>query len=74
MAEKVSTGGVKSFTYTKEHNPRLTSEQKQEIREAYQHYDERKARQKKEKRTRIIIISIIILILIILAVLFLRKS
>ncbi len=73
MAESVSTGGVKSFTYPKGYGPKLTLEQKREIRDAYLQYEERRERQRKEKRVRMIIIGIIVL-LIILVILFFWRS
>ena len=69
MAEKVITGGMKSFHYEKNYNPKLSPEEKQEIREAYEKARERK---RVERRKRNIIIAVaIIIILIILAAVFL---
>jgi len=62
MAERVQTGGAKSFEY-KGNAPKLDDKEKQEIEQAYQKADERKA---KEKRNKIIMIIVAILILLII--------
>jgi hypothetical protein len=63
MAERVQTGGTKSFHYEKDYNPKLNPEQKSEIKEAYAKADERK---RKQRTKRNIIITVIILILLLL--------
>ena len=65
MSERVSTGGIKTFQYEKGHNPKLSTEEKLEIKEAYAKADERR---RKEKRNRLIIT--IIAIVIILSIIF----
>ena len=42
MAETVATGGTKTFHYEKDHTPKLKAEEKKEISNAYEKYDERK--------------------------------
>jgi uncharacterized membrane protein YvbJ len=64
MAERVSTGGTKSFEYKKGYDPKLTKTQKQEIDRAYALANERKRKEKKKRN--LIIITIIILVLIII--------
>lgn len=61
MAERVSTGGVKSFDYGKRER-KLDEERKKGIEEGYEKYYERKRREKRRK-----VIGIIVLILILLA-------
>ncbi len=65
MAERVHTGGTRSFDYGKGYNPRLNDEDKRGIEEAYEKYYQRKAEEK--KRQKIIWISIIGIILILIA-------
>jgi len=69
MPERVNTGGVKSFDYSKLEKQNLSDKQRKEIRDAYAKAAERKAR---EKRNRIIIWIIVILVLIVLGILFLK--
>tara|TARA_Y100000310_G_scaffold336250_1_gene420286 strand:- start:270 stop:482 length:213 start_codon:yes stop_codon:yes gene_type:complete len=61
MAERVQTGGVKSFDYSKRKQRKLVDSEKSEIRQAYMRAGERKQR---ERRNRILMWVIIALILI----------
>lgn len=61
MSERVETGGLMSFDYSKSEKPRMSEEQKKEIEEAYEKYYERKRR---EKRRRFFIIVLIIVIIL----------
>ena len=60
--ERVETGGLMSFDYSKSGKPKMKDEERVEIEGAYQKYYERK---KKEKRTRLFIIILIIILLIV---------
>jgi hypothetical protein len=71
MAERVSTGGTKTFEYGKDYNPKLDEDRKKGIEEAYGKYYERKAREKK-MRTIWIVVLIIVVLFAILGILFLR--
>lgn len=62
MVEKVETGGLMRFDYSKrEDEKRMSENQKQEIAEGYERYYERKRREKRRKFFIIILIIIIIL-------------
>ncbi len=62
MAEKVNTGGVMSFDYSKaEKNRKLSKEEKEEIKKGYDAYYTRK---EKERKKRFFIILLIIVIVI----------
>lgn len=63
MAERVSTGGTKSFHYKKGHSPQLKPEEKNEISQAYGEYYERRAHEKRNKAIKIIVIIIIIILI-----------
>jgi cytoskeletal protein RodZ len=69
MAEKVNTGGVMSFDYSKSGKQKLDENRKRDVEEAYLRADERKA---KEKRNRTILWIVLVLVLIFLGILFLR--
>jgi len=70
MIERVSTGGLMDFKYNKNHNLKLSKEEKSDIEKAYLNYDKRK---KKEKiRKYIILITILIVTGISLFFLFLN--
>ena len=70
MGERVETGGLMSFNYSKEERSKLSKEQKDEIDKGYEAYYERK---RKEKRKRFFIVILIIIIIIAgLAVLLLK--
>ncbi len=69
MPERVQTGGMKVFDYSKVERQRLSDKDKKELNEAYAKADERK---KRDKRNKIVIWIIVILVLIILGILFLR--
>ena len=70
MAEKVTTGGLKSFDYKRREQSKLTEEERQEIRNAYQRAEERKFRERKNKI--ILVITAIIILLIVLGFLLFR--
>ena len=70
MVEKVSTGGLVSFKYGKGQRPKMSSEEKKEIENAYGKYYERKRR---EKRNRIILIVVIAVVLLGFGVYFLIR-
>ena len=59
--ERVETGGLKTFNYQKGEKKKLSNEERNEIKNAYAKYDERK---KQEKRRRFFLIVLIIIILI----------
>lgn len=61
MVERVNTGGVMSFDYSKAREKRLNTEQKEEIERGYDEYYDRKDREKKKKF--FIIVMIVILVL-----------
>ena len=62
MVEKVNTGGVMSFDYSKaEKNKKLSKEQKDEIKKGYDAYY---TRREKERRKRFFIILLIIVIIL----------
>ena len=65
MAEKVQTGGTKTFAYDKSSQSELNEKEKREIEKAYQKADERKAREKRNKI--IVIVTVILLVLIIIS-------
>jgi predicted nucleic acid-binding Zn ribbon protein len=67
MTERVETGGVKTFDYSKSERRELGQDKKKEISEAYGMYYERK---KKEKRKKVIFWIVISLILVLLGYLF----
>ena len=69
MPERVNTGGVKSFDYSKLEDQKLSDNKKREIEDAYAKAAERKRR---EKRDRAVFWIIVILILIVLGILFLK--
>ena len=70
MSERVETGGLMSFDYSKSGKPKMKEEERAEIEDAYEKYYKRK---KREKRRKIFIIILIILLLIVgLGFLFLR--
>jgi len=73
MAERVSTGGTITFEYQKGHTPKINTEQKKEIRGAYEKYYKRKAKEKK-RRNILIALAVIILLIIFLAVIFIKSS
>ena len=60
MVEKVNTGGVMSFDYSKAEKSKLSSEQKRGIERGYEEYERRKRR---ERRKKFIIILLIIVII-----------
>jgi len=62
MAERVNTGGLKSFNYQSKKQQKLDKERKKEIELGYQQYYERKAIERKNK---IIVYAIGIILLII---------
>ncbi len=66
MAEKVETGGVKSFHYEKGKESKLDENRKKEIEEGYRNYYERKEREGRNRILMIIFLILIILVLIIL--------
>lgn len=70
MAENVNTGGTIKFHYSKDYNPQFTKEEKQEIRDAYNQYYERK---RKENRDKIIIYSAIVIIILLSAAYFIFR-
>jgi len=70
MAETVSTGGSKSFHYDKDYNPKLSKDEKQDIRNAYS--DARERRRKEKRNRNITIVVVILIVLIILGAVFLR--
>ena len=72
MAEKVTTGGIKTFIYKKNHNPRFDKEQREEIRKAYEQVNERKHLEKKRKRRLVIITIILVIIAIVISFMFLK--
>lgn len=49
MAEEVSTGGLVKFRYEKGSQPKLSDERREEIKDAYQIYYERRLREKKKR-------------------------
>ena len=59
--ERVETGGLMSFDYSKAEKSKLSKKDKAEFEKAYERYYERK---KREKRRRFIIVLIIILLII----------
>ena len=71
MVERVETGGLMSFDYSKSRRSKLSLERKREIDKAYGRYWERK---KKERRNKIMIFIIIILVLLVLGAVFFRGS
>lgn len=74
MAERVATGGLKTFHYGRDHSPKLDEERKKEIRDAYEHYYERKRRERTKRIMIITLIIIAILVTIFFAAAFLRSS
>jgi hypothetical protein len=69
MAERVSTGGTRTFEWDKKAS-KLDDERKKEIKRGYAQYQERR---KREKRNKIILLTaILIIILIILGIIFLN--
>jgi hypothetical protein len=71
MAERVSTGGTKTFEYDKGDISELDEERKKGIVEGYEKYYERKAREKM-RRTIWVIFLIAVVLLITLGLLLLR--
>lgn len=64
MAERVSTGGTKSFVYGEGDISKLDDSRKKAIQEGYEKYYERKERERKKRNLYIgIIVAIIILVL-----------
>ena len=61
MGERVETGGLMSFDYSKREIPKIGEEQKREIEGAYEEYYERKMREKKRKFFIIALIVIVVL-------------
>ena len=61
MSERVETGGLMSFDYSKAEKPKIGEEQKRDIAEAYEKYYERK---EKERRRRFFMIVLIIIIVL----------
>lgn len=61
MVEKVNTGGVMSFDYSKAEKSKLGSEQKKDIERGYEEYEKRKRR---ERRKKFIIILLIVIIIV----------
>ncbi len=61
MSERVETGGLMSFDYSKREAPKIGDEQKREIEGAYEEYYERKRRERKKKFFIIVLIIIVVL-------------
>jgi len=64
MVERVETGGLMSFNYSKGESKKLGKSERKEIEGAYEKYYERKAEEKKKKR--IVWGAVIILLILIL--------
>ena len=61
MGERVETGGLMSFNYSKAEKSKLSKKDKAEFEKAYEKYYERK---KREKRRKFFIVLLIIILLI----------
>ncbi len=61
MSERVETGGLMHFDYSKGEESRMNEEQKREIEEAYDKYHERKRRERRRKFFIIVLIIIVVL-------------
>ena len=70
MAEDVSTGGLKKFRYDHPEAPKLSNNEKSEIRRAYEKADKRR---RKERLTKWIIWIITLLILFGIGIYFLLR-
>lgn len=71
MAERITTGGTKSFVYKKGDVGELDEERKKGIAEGYEKYYERKARERKNK---IILWTLVGIIVILVLIFFLLKN
>ena len=60
MVERVNTGGIMSFDYSKAENGKLNKEQKEDIERGYDEYYSRK---EKERRKKFFIILLIIVLI-----------
>jgi cytoskeletal protein RodZ len=61
MGERVETGGLMSFDYSKSSTKKLSDKQKNEIEDGYGKYYERR---RKEKRRRFILIILVIVVVV----------
>ena len=68
MAERVETGGLMRFDYSKGERKKLGKKEKKEIEGAYGKYYERRSKEKRRKR---IVWSVVIILLVLILVFFL---
>jgi len=61
MVEKVNTGGVMSFDYSKAEKSKLSNEQKEDLEKGYDEYYTRKEKEKRKKFFIILLIVILVL-------------
>lgn len=71
MAETVTTGGLKTFSYRKGEMSKLDEERKKDIEKAYGRYYERRKRER--ERNTLLWIVIVLLIVLALAIFLLRS-
>jgi hypothetical protein len=61
MAEEVSTGGLKKFSYGSDNRLKLDNERKSAIATGYEQYDSRKAREKRNRMIFWIVAGLVVL-------------